>query len=195
MNRIIYITFFSFLLIASSCGTSESITERGGNDDSQESEPYFNSNEEIEDDLFRDEIDELDRYLYDSRSSLSDQFSSIKQEIPEQFLKEAIQEEYEADEFAGFRVQIISTRDVTEADSTIDEFRAWSAENLDQFEVEAYIFFRQPYYRVRAGDFRDRNRANDFARLLKDHYPDAWVVHDRIDPNQIPDSMEENNPF
>jgi hypothetical protein len=62
----------------------------------------------------------------------------------------------------------------------------WAAENISGYDVEAYIYFRQPYYRVRAGDFRNRDRAIEFSRLLKDRYPEAWVVHDRIEPDHVP---------
>jgi len=45
--------------------------------------------------------------------------------------------------------------------------------------------FRQPYYRVRVGNFKIRENAIEFSRILKNRYPDAWVVHDRIDPENI----------
>lgn len=102
------------------------------------------------------------------------------------FLREVVREESEAERYAGFRVQIISTRNVAEADSLQDDFRAWANERFDGYDPEVYVFFRQPYYRVRTGDFRDRNQAIEFSRLLKIRYPEAWVVHDRIEPDRAP---------
>jgi hypothetical protein len=38
--------------------------------------------------LEEEEMDELDRFLYEYRSHLSDQFASLEQEIPEKYLRE-----------------------------------------------------------------------------------------------------------
>jgi hypothetical protein len=73
-----------------------------------------------------------------------------------------------------------------EADSTKDNFRAWADENIKGYSPEAYVTFRQPYYKVRVGDFRDQQKANNFSRMLKEEYPAAWVVHDRIEPEFLP---------
>lgn len=128
----------------------------------------------------------MEQLLYEHRTHLADRFSSIVAEIPDSFLREMVIEEPEIDETAGFRVQIISTRDVALADSVRDEFRVWAAERVEGYQPEAYIFFRQPYYRVRVGDFNNRRRAIDFSNMLKNRYPDAWIVHDRIDPELVP---------
>lgn len=177
MKKLTYsLLMFLFLL---SCAPSEPLTER---------DPY-ESPEEIdeaaEEELIR-EMDEFERLLYSNRSRLTDQFSTIQHDMPENFLKEQVEEEVEIDEYAGFRVQILSTRDVSEADSTRDHFMDWASNRISGYNVEAYVFFRQPYYRVRAGDFRDRQTAIEFSRMIKDEYPEAWVVHDRIEPENIP---------
>lgn len=174
------ILFLTLILV--SCGTIETATE-------DESEvPHFDVDEEIAEIYFdeEDEMDELDIFLYEYRSHLTDQFASLEQDIPEKYLIEVVRDDEGADRYAGFRVQIISTRDVALADSTRDDFRAWAADHISGYDVEAYVYFRQPYYRVRAGDFRNRNKAIEFSRLIKDRYPEAWVVHDRIEPDNVP---------
>jgi len=124
--------------------------------------------------------------LESSRSDLSDQFTVKQHDVPEQFLKEIVVEERETDEYAGYRIQILSTRDVSLADSTKLNFQVWADTTFQQYTPEAYIFFRQPQYRVHVGDFRERERAIQLSRYLKSRYPDAWVVHDRINPENVP---------
>ncbi len=48
--------------------------------------------------------------------------------------------------------------------------------------VEAYISFREPYYRVRVGDFRTRLEAEGFRKSILRHYPNAFTVNDQINP-------------
>ncbi len=48
--------------------------------------------------------------------------------------------------------------------------------------VEAYITFREPYYRVRVGDFRTQLEADGFRKKLLRHYPHAFTVNDQINP-------------
>ena len=165
--------FFSF-----SCATSEPAVERP-----------VPAAEETEEEFTQAELEAFtptEQLLYEHRTHLSDRFSSIETEIPDSFLRETVIEEPEIDETAGFRVQIISTRDVALADSVRDEFRVWAAERIEGYQPEAYIFFRQPYYRVRVGDFNNRRRAINFSNMLKNRYPDAWIVHDRINPELTP---------
>jgi len=179
--KYIILFFAAFLIVLTSCSSTKELSE----DSSGTDEPLFPVDERVAEEFIRSELDEFERVLYDNRSYMSVHFSQVEQEIPDQFLKEVVREEREVDEYAGYRVQILSTRDVSQADSTTDEFRTWTSTDLPQYQIETYIVFRQPYYRVRVGNFRIRENAIDFSRLLKNRYPDAWVVHDRIDPDNI----------
>lgn len=173
-------------LFVISCSSSKEMAE----EPSEPDEALLRVDESEEEEFLPGEMDDYERVLYDSRSYMTAHFTQIEQEIPEQFLKEVVVEKREIDEFAGFRVQILSTREVAEADSTTDEFRAWSSESLPDYQIETYVVFRQPYYRVRAGNFKNRENAIELSRLLKNRYPDAWVVHDRIDPENITEKKE-----
>lgn len=178
----------SLSIIITSCSSSKELSENPSEND----EPLFPVDENIAEEFVRSELDDFERVLYDNRSYMSVHFSQIEQEIPEQFLKEIVKEDRDVDRYAGFRVQLLSTRDVAEADSTIDQFRTWTSEELSEYQIETYVIFRQPYYRVRVGNFKNRDRAIVFSRLLKNQYPDAWVVHDRIDPENITVKQEED---
>ncbi len=180
-----WISFILFLIVVpilfTSCSPSEALITA-----EEEDEILAEMDREEVAEYLRDEMDETEYLLFENRSFLSDRFALIQHDIPESYLAEVVQEEREIDPSAGFRVQILSTRDVALADSTRDEFRLWASQRLAGHEVEAYIFFRQPYYRVRVGDFRNRRRAVEFSSLLKTRYPEAWVVHDRIEADRVP---------
>lgn len=180
-------SFVGALLIAFmvSCGSSEPATETG-EPERPETRPLLEIPEEVVEEYVSEGLSDFEKLLMNSRSSLADQFSETGLMIPEIYLREVVHEEREIDEYAGFRVQILSTRDMAEADSTRDQFIAWADSVLTGYEPDAYVIFRSPNYRVRAGDFRDRNQAIHFSRLLKAKYPDAWVVHDRIEPQSVP---------
>lgn len=57
---------------------------------------------------------------------------------------------------------------------------------IQQFpDVEAYITFREPYYRVRIGDFRTKLEADGFRKRMLHQYPHAFTVNDQISPPSI----------
>ncbi|WP_310685435.1 SPOR domain-containing protein [Aliifodinibius sp. S!AR15-10] len=121
------------------------------------------------------------------RNSLSDLYSTQNHDMPAFFM-----ESYDSDgsgnrdPFQGFRIQLISTRNVSMADSVAKSFRIWSDTTITGFTPETYTTFQQPHYRVHVGDFNNRQRAIEFSQLVKRKYPDAWVVHDRINPYLVP---------
>ncbi|MEX0945472.1 MAG: SPOR domain-containing protein [Balneolaceae bacterium] len=168
------------VLILSSCSSSEPLIS----EEEEEKMSQMDRDEIAE--YLREELDETEYLLFENRSFLSDRFSTLQHDMPESYLKEVVQEERVIDERVGYRVQILSTRDVALADSTRDEFRVWASERIEGHEIDAYIFFRQPFYRVRVGDFRARETAIEVSSFLKNRYPDAWVVHDLIEPDRVP---------
>lgn len=166
-------------LLALSCATSEKTT---GDDDSSPSEPVDNLADE-----YRDEsLSETERLLLSTRSQLSNHYSEDMVEVPDLYMQEIVIDERTSDPYAGYRVQLLSTRNVAEADSVRDYFVAWADSMIVGYEPDAYVVFRSPNYRVRAGDFQDRDRAIHFSGMLKTRYPDAWVVHERIEPSNAP---------
>ena len=51
--------------------------------------------------------------------------------------------------------------------------------------TEAYLSFKEPYYRVRVGDFRSRIEAEGFLQKIKSEYPNAFAVSEMINPPPI----------
>lgn len=188
MNRIFTYTVFLMILLIG-CSTTEKTTDSSsdssGETSTETDQPIFDIAPEMVETL-GEGMNESDRLLFENRSALSDQFASVEHDMPEVFLKDFVITDRVVDEYAGFRVQLLSTRSVVEADSTKDNFRAWADEHIEGYSPEAYVIFRQPYYKVRVGDFRDQQKANNFSRMVKDEYPGAWVVHDRIEPEFLP---------
>lgn len=182
------ITLLASLLIVAAwgCSTSEKTTRKEDDSSTETDQPIFEMDSELIEAYLIEEMSDFDRVLFENRSTLSDQFASIEQEIPEVFLKDIVYNEEIVDEFAGYRVQLLSTRSIAEADSTKDNFRVWAEDHIQGYSPQTYIIFRQPYYKVRVGDFRDQEQANDFSRMVKNEFPGAWVVHDRIEPFYIP---------
>lgn len=85
----------------------------------------------------------------------------------------------------GWRVQIFfdsganSKRKATEV---LNHF------NGQHPETNAYLSFREPYYRVRVGDFRTRLEAEGFMKTIQSEYPNAFAASDKINP-----PLPENN--
>ncbi|MEX0770790.1 MAG: SPOR domain-containing protein [Balneolaceae bacterium] len=177
-----------------SCATSEPVTDSNVSGDEDESETILNLPEgSYEEFVDIKELNEVEKILYENRSRMSDLFASRSHDMPEHFLRE-VEEEEESDIYAGFRIQVLSTRDMELADTTQTAFNAWADTTFQGYIPRAYVFFRQPFYRVRVGDFNDRERAIEFSRKIKSRYPDAWVVHDRINPfRSPPDSVQSGN--
>jgi len=47
-------------------------------------------------------------------------------------------------------------------------------------DLTAYVTFREPYYRVRVGDYRTRLEANQLLKAIRKSYQDAWIIQDKI---------------
>lgn len=185
---------FAAGLLLYACATPERTTEPG-EETVVEREPFaiFDFSDEFveayleEFDL--DNMDEAEQMLFQTRSKMNEMFATQSHDMPEFYLQQI--EEEEVDIYQGFRIQILSTRDVEQADNTLAEFEQWADSNIADYSPRGYVHFRQPFYRVRVGDFQNQERAVELSRLIKFMYPDAWVIHDRINPYRVPaDTLE-----
>lgn len=120
------------------------------------------------------------------RTKLSDAYSLRTNEIPAAFAKIKTVTEEITNPDEGFRIQIYSGQQVSQADTIAARFRAWADTTITGYQPETYIFFRTPYYRVHVGDFHNRDKAISFSNLVKRAFRDAWVVHDRVEPANVP---------
>lgn len=175
--RTLFYSFLALLIVISvGCSTSKNVRKKEANTFGTDTSGVEQKN-----------VTELQKMLNSTRSKLSDVYGTQRQDMPKAFLKKSSSNEsINSDPFDGYRIQIISTRDVQLADSVANQFRMWSDTTIAGYSAKAYVFFKQPFYKVHVGDFHQRNMADDFTKLVKRNYPDAWVVHDRIDPSDVP---------
>ena len=80
----------------------------------------------------------------------------------------------------GFRVQVISTQDVNEANRLMMELSSL-------FGNEVYIIFDSPNYKVRVGNFRSRGNAEKARHRIVDlGHRAAWIIRTKVRKNQPP---------
>ena len=85
----------------------------------------------------------------------------------------------------GFRVQIASFSGINSKAKAFDLRDSFVA---DYPEVQAYIVFDEPNFKVKVGDFRTRLEAYAFLQTIKDFYK-GYVVKDNINP-EPPEQVE-----
>lgn len=76
----------------------------------------------------------------------------------------------------GFRVQIDFAQEQNEIGKVQTGFSAKYP------GVPCYITYKQPYFKLNVGDFRNKLQAVDFLNKIRKDYPGAFVVADRIMP-------------
>lgn len=170
-----FFIFLALALLIAGCKTTETVTPV-----TEEPEP-----EEEVAPMASALLTEDDFRVY--RSSLRDQFVMAHNEIDSVF---ALTEDdlRIARTNTGFRIQLLSTENIAEADSMMMAYYDWADGRRLPFDrtPEAYVLFRQPYYRVRVGDFRNRSLAIDYLNILRPHFHGAWIVIDTINPSLSP---------
>lgn len=89
----------------------------------------------------------------------------------------------------GFRIQIHTTSEKAEADEKAEEALNWwqevpSSQRPSDLANEDDLFldvaWKAPYYRVRLGRFTSQSEAQEALALVKDRFPEAFVVPDQI---------------
>jgi hypothetical protein len=86
----------------------------------------------------------------------------------------------------GFRVQVYQGSSRVRAKEIRDLMV------LQYSKLGVYMGFRQPDFRVRVGDFRDKAKAQAYLLMLKGEYPSAFVVPDKV--LLYPQASEEGSP-
>jgi len=77
----------------------------------------------------------------------------------------------------GFRVQVFfdsGSNAKTQAQAVQEEFRSKHP------DVEAYLTFKSPNYRVRVGNFRTRLDAQHFLNEISTDYPNGFITDEQI---------------
>ena len=77
----------------------------------------------------------------------------------------------------GYRIQLM----MQSGNTALDEADIIKKEFEEIYpQIDTYVTFREPYYRLRVGDFRTRLEAMEFLENIRRKYPQAWVIKDKI---------------
>ena len=83
---------------------------------------------------------------------------------------------------AGYRLQVINTSDRNAAMSAKTKiYRLYP-------ELKAYLLYQAPYFRLRVGNFRDKDEAEEYLKSLSKEFPNSvFLVRDTIEI-KLPDA-------
>lgn len=77
-------------------------------------------------------------------------------------------------EIIGYRIQILQTENAQEA-------REFQQDAILRLDIDAYVSYDNPYYKVRVGDFPSRFEAEEFLTTLEGRgFKSAWIVRTLI---------------
>lgn len=89
-----------------------------------------------------------------------------------------IEKNMKVDGIEGFRVEIFFSSDINAKENALKK----KVEFLSQYpENTVHIKYDAPNFRVRVGDFRTKNEALKLYKEIKNKYPVAFIVADKID--------------
>jgi hypothetical protein len=75
---------------------------------------------------------------------------------------------------AGFRVQLYYGANRAEALDLKSKFSALFP------DIDSYLIYQQPYFRLRAGNFRSRYEAHQLLKKVENDFPSVFIVNDEI---------------
>lgn len=86
----------------------------------------------------------------------------------------------------GYRLMIISTNNREEAIAAKTKVYTYFP------ELKAYLWYQSPYFRVKAGNFKDRKDAESYQRRMKPYFVNGvFIMNDIIEVK--PGKFEEDN--
>lgn len=93
----------------------------------------------------------------------------------------------------GYRVQVLSSKDQGAAESAAGEAQQWWRDNqgaapdglfVTDEGLPVYTVYRQPFYRVRVGNFTSRAEAERALEFLQQRYGDAFIARSEVTVTQ-----------
>jgi SPOR domain len=85
----------------------------------------------------------------------------------------------------GFRIQVINTSDRNAAITAKTKIYQLYP------ELKAYLLYQAPYFRLRVGNFKDKDEAEDYKKSLTKEFPNSvFLVRDTIEVK--PDKLDGN---
>ena len=116
---------------------------------------------------------------------------TVDHDVPESLLSGKVDAQPASRTGSGYRIQIYSTQDKRAADQQAEQAVAWwralhrTGELDDVYFDEptpppVYQDFRQPYYRVRLGNFASRAEAQRMLQLVEQRFSRAFIAPDKV---------------
>lgn len=178
------VIFFLSLLVIS-CAETQVIQQN----EPKQTNPVKQAGNEIQLGDLKESLDyDPDKYLI----KLGDNCWAKNNDLPDELQSEAtIEQQKTTEDETGYRIQLVSTNKRETAEKIISDFNEWifSSETIS-YKAEAYLIYRQPYFRVHIGDFKTRIQANEFVKLIKRRFSDAWIIQDQINEELVPDFVK-----
>jgi hypothetical protein len=89
----------------------------------------------------------------------------------------------------GYRLMIISTNSRDEAIAAKTKIYTYFP------ELKAYLWYQSPYFRVKAGNFKDRKDAEAYQKRISTYFPKGvFIMKDIIEVKPVKPGDEEINP-
>ncbi|MCX8020726.1 MAG: SPOR domain-containing protein [Chitinophagaceae bacterium] len=86
----------------------------------------------------------------------------------------------------GFRILVISTTNRNEAIAAKTKIYTHFP------ELKAYLWYQSPYYRVKAGNFKDRKEAEAYQRRMNIFFPrGVFIMNDIIEVKPVKESSDQ----
>lgn len=131
------------------------------------------------------EVETIDLSAYPDEPNATQK--PVKHDAPKILLDSAADDGV-IEEVDGFRIHIFASAERSEAVQIEESLRRWLEALPEQRksvlglteDPEIYSFYKQPYYRVRLGDFTSRKAAEPLLTALKPSFNAALIVPDVI---------------
>ena len=91
----------------------------------------------------------------------------------------------------GYRIQVAFAREKDTADQIVEEVHGWLRSKRREYadlpalqgNIPVHNIYLQPYFRIRIGDFRTRDEAEELLAIVAEDYPRAFIVVDQVSVN------------
>ena len=131
------------------------------------------------------EVERTDVTAYKEESVVTDR--TITHDVPSSLMSNSADKGL-VETVDGFRIQVFASEVRDEAVQAEEQIRLWIRSLSEQRrnvlglkkEPSVYSFYKQPYYRVRMGDFETRAQAQPVLSALKSRFTGALIVPDTI---------------
>lgn len=120
--------------------------------------------------------DSLDRHMADSNAVIVHKDPRIDLLVKKQIAINDITTREGRKTDKGFRLMIISTTKRDEALSAKTKILTFFP------ELKAYLWYQSPYFRLKAGNFKDRKEAESYQKRLNIYFPNGvFIMNDVIE--------------